>query len=111
MKRRPLHHPRWNPDTVNYDGLPSLTAEVAGKAWLFTLSPKGGATAGGTKARRLCRERWPDRYGRRAHLPHGRKLGCKLAGKIDRVLAPKAEQQSRRSGLFLLSARPSICCV
>ena len=24
---------RWNPDTVSYDGLPSLTAEVAGKAW------------------------------------------------------------------------------
>ena len=40
---------RWNPDTVSYDGLPSLTAEVAGKAWLFTLGPKGGATAGGTK--------------------------------------------------------------
>ena len=40
---------RWNPDTVSYDGLPSLTAEVAGKAWLFILGPKGGATAGGTK--------------------------------------------------------------
>ena len=40
---------RWNPDTVSYDGLPSLTAEVAGKAWLFTLGPKGGTTAGGTK--------------------------------------------------------------
>src|SRR4029078_3843984 len=40
---------RWNPDTVSYDGLPSLTAEVAGKAWLFTLGPKGGATAGGTE--------------------------------------------------------------
>jgi quercetin dioxygenase-like cupin family protein len=40
---------RWNPDTVSYDGLPSLTAEVTGKAWLFTLGPKGGATAGGTK--------------------------------------------------------------
>jgi quercetin dioxygenase-like cupin family protein len=40
---------RWNPDTVSYDGLPSLTAEVAGKAWLFTLGPKGGSTAGGTK--------------------------------------------------------------
>jgi hypothetical protein len=39
----------WNPDTVSYDGLPSLTAEVAGKAWLFTLGPQGGATAGGTK--------------------------------------------------------------
>ena len=38
-----------NPDTVSYDGLPSLTAEVAGKAWLFTLGPKGGSTAGGTK--------------------------------------------------------------
>ena len=40
---------RWNPDTVSYDGLPSLTAEVANKAWLFTLGPKGGATPGGTK--------------------------------------------------------------
>lgn len=40
---------RWNPDTVSYDGLPSLTAEAAGKVWLFTLGPKGGATAGGTK--------------------------------------------------------------
>ncbi len=40
---------RWNPDTVSYDGLPSLTAEAAGKAWLFTLGPKGGATVGGTK--------------------------------------------------------------
>ena len=58
---------RWNPDTVSYDGLPSLTAEVAGKAWLFTLGPKGGATAG-------------------------------------------LEQRSRRSDLFLLSARPSTCC-
>jgi len=40
---------RWNPDTVSYDRLPSLTAEVAGKAWLFTLGPKGGTTAGATK--------------------------------------------------------------
>ena len=40
---------RWNPDTVSYDGLPSLSAEVAGKAWLFTLGPKGGSTTGGTK--------------------------------------------------------------
>ena len=40
---------RWNPDTVSYDGLPSLTADVAGKAWLFTLGPKGEATAVGTK--------------------------------------------------------------
>ena len=40
---------RWNPDTVSYDGLPSLTAEVAGKAWLFTLGPKGGTTAGGAE--------------------------------------------------------------
>ena len=29
--------------------MPSLTAEVAGKAWLFTLGPKGGATAGGAE--------------------------------------------------------------
>jgi hypothetical protein len=40
---------RWNPDTVSYDGSPSLTAEVAGKAWLFTLGPQGATTAGGTK--------------------------------------------------------------
>jgi len=40
---------RWNPDTVTYDGLPSLTAEVAGKAWLFTLGPQGAATPGGAK--------------------------------------------------------------
>jgi hypothetical protein len=40
---------RWNPDTVSYDGSPSLVAEVAGKAWLFTLGSKGGATPGGTK--------------------------------------------------------------
>lgn len=39
---------RWNPDTVSYEGLPSLTAEVAGKVWLFTLGPKGGKTPGGT---------------------------------------------------------------
>ena len=40
---------RWNPDTVSYDGWPSLTAEVAGKAWLFTLGPQGASTPGGTK--------------------------------------------------------------
>jgi len=40
---------RWNPDTVSYDGEPSLAAEVAGKAWLFTLGPQGAATPGGTK--------------------------------------------------------------
>lgn len=40
---------RWNPDTVSYDGWPSLTAEAAGKAWLFTLGPKDAATPGGTK--------------------------------------------------------------
>lgn len=39
----------WNPDTVSYDGWPSLTAEVGGKAWLFTLGPKGAVTHGGTK--------------------------------------------------------------
>jgi hypothetical protein len=39
----------WNPDTVSYRGLPSLVAEIAGKAWLFTLGPQGGATPGGTK--------------------------------------------------------------
>ncbi len=40
---------RWNPDTVSYDGSPSLAAEVAGKAWLFTLGAKDGTTPGGTK--------------------------------------------------------------
>jgi hypothetical protein len=40
---------RWNPDTVTYEGWPSLAAEVAGKAWLFTLGPQGAATPGGTK--------------------------------------------------------------
>ena len=40
---------RWNPDTVTYDGWPSLTAEAAGKAWLFTLGPQGATTPGGTK--------------------------------------------------------------
>jgi hypothetical protein len=40
---------RWNPDTVSYDGWPSLTAEVAGKVWLFTLGQQGAATPGGTK--------------------------------------------------------------
>jgi hypothetical protein len=39
---------RWNPNTVSYDGEPSLTAEVADKAWMFTLGPQGGATHGGT---------------------------------------------------------------
>ena len=40
---------RWNPDTVSYEGSPALAAEVAGKAWLFTLGAQGGATPGGTK--------------------------------------------------------------
>lgn len=40
---------RWNPNTVSYDGAPSLAAEVAGKYWLFTLGPKGGSTRGGTE--------------------------------------------------------------
>ena len=40
---------RWNPDTVSYDGLPSLAAEAAGKAWLFTLGPQGTKPRGGTK--------------------------------------------------------------
>ena len=40
---------RWNPDTVSYDVATSLAAEAAGKAWLFTLGPKGGATPGGSK--------------------------------------------------------------
>ena len=44
---------RWNPDTVTYDGWPSLTAEVAGKVWLFTLGPRGAASPGGTKVAEL----------------------------------------------------------
>jgi hypothetical protein len=40
---------RWNPDTVTYEGWPSLTAEVSSKAWLFTLGPQGEVTPGGTK--------------------------------------------------------------
>ena len=40
---------RWNPDTVSYEPATALAAEVAGKAWLFTLGPKGGSTPGGTK--------------------------------------------------------------
>jgi len=40
---------RWNPDTVTYDGWPSLTAEAAGKVFLFTLGPQGATTPGGTK--------------------------------------------------------------
>ena len=40
---------RWNPDTVSYDGSPSLVAEVAGKVWLFTLGGQGRSTPGGTK--------------------------------------------------------------
>jgi hypothetical protein len=39
---------RWNPDTVSYDGSPSLAAEIGGKAWLFTLGARGGKTPGGT---------------------------------------------------------------
>ena len=40
---------RWNPNTVSYDVATSLAAEVAGKAWLFTLGAKGGSTPGGTE--------------------------------------------------------------
>jgi quercetin dioxygenase-like cupin family protein len=40
---------RWNPDSVRYDATPSMAAEVAGKAWLFTLGPKGGSTPGANK--------------------------------------------------------------
>ena len=40
---------RWNPDAVRHEGSPALAAEVAGKAWLFTLAAKGGATPGGAK--------------------------------------------------------------
>lgn len=40
---------KWNPDTVSYDAGTSLFAEVAGKAWLFTLGPAGASTPGATK--------------------------------------------------------------
>lgn len=40
---------RWNPNTVTYDPAPALAAEVRGRAWLFTLGPKGDATPGGTR--------------------------------------------------------------
>jgi hypothetical protein len=40
---------RWNPNTVTYDGWPSLTAEAADRVWLFTLGPQGAATPGGAK--------------------------------------------------------------
>ena len=39
---------RWNPDTVSYEGSPSIAAEIAGKVWLFTLGSTGGKTPGGT---------------------------------------------------------------
>lgn len=39
----------WKPETVRYDDTPVLAAEAAGKAWLFTLGPKGGSTPGGAK--------------------------------------------------------------
>lgn len=39
----------WNPDTVSYQGSPSLVAESGGKVWLFTLGAPGKATPGGTK--------------------------------------------------------------
>jgi quercetin dioxygenase-like cupin family protein len=39
----------WNPNSVSYEKTTALVAEVAGKVWLFTLGPKGGATPGGTK--------------------------------------------------------------
>jgi len=39
----------WNPNTVSYETTTSLVAEAAGKVWLFTLGPKGGAAPGGTK--------------------------------------------------------------
>ena len=39
----------WNKDTVSYDEAPAMAAQIAGKVWLFTLGPKGGATPGGSK--------------------------------------------------------------
>lgn len=37
---------RWSPDTVSYEGSPSIAAEIGGKVWLFTLGAKGGKTPG-----------------------------------------------------------------
>ena len=39
----------WDPNTVSYQTSTALAAEVAGKAWLVTLGPKGASTPGGTK--------------------------------------------------------------
>ncbi|HWA36492.1 MAG TPA: cupin domain-containing protein [Burkholderiales bacterium] len=39
----------WDPDSVSYRSPASLVADVAGKAWLFTLGEKGGATPGATR--------------------------------------------------------------
>lgn len=39
----------WNPAHVQEEEVPVLAAEVAGKAWLFTLGPKGGSTPKATK--------------------------------------------------------------
>ena len=39
----------WDPNTVSYQASTALAAEVAGKAWLVTLGPKGASTPGGTK--------------------------------------------------------------
>jgi quercetin dioxygenase-like cupin family protein len=39
----------WNPASVKHETTTALIAEVAGKVWVFTLAPKGGATPGGTK--------------------------------------------------------------
>jgi hypothetical protein len=36
-------------DATAVAGATSLAAEISGKAWLFTLGPKGGATPGGSK--------------------------------------------------------------
>jgi hypothetical protein len=43
----PLRRLSLEPDTVSCDGLPSLTRGRR-QSWLFTLGPKGEATAGGT---------------------------------------------------------------
>src|SRR5262245_16144050 len=44
---------RWNPDTVSYDGLPSLTAEVAAKRGFSLLARKVAQQPAERRSRRL----------------------------------------------------------
>lgn len=44
---------RWNPDSTSHEGWPLLTAEAAGRAWLFIPGPRGAAASGGTKVAKI----------------------------------------------------------